>query len=873
MGRLGKTLRSTGFVVGLTIAVLVATGAMLAVERSNSATQQQRLVVSNYEIIALMRQSLNSLQEAEIGQRAYLLSGDAVELRPYEEARLRTDALLRQLEAAVMADSSMRHQVAEFRATAGVRLAQLNSGIVAYQSMGRDSTQLPGQSELSQQTLKTLRELAERFMAGQRDLLAHRLATLRSEQDQADLAGALVLGGAFFCLVIGMLIIVRNSGQLEDARRQLAARTKLLQTTLETLRDPIFVVDAEGRVVAWNESFARFAQWDQARLPVLTREHLLSDRSPATRAILRTVKIGEPGGEGSGTARASHDGREFEVSWGAMKEGAMGRDDLWGGGSVVRVVDITDQLRDEAALRQGQKMEALGQLTGGMAHDFNNILQVIQANLDLLKTGTASEMATRLQSASAAAERGARLTQQLLAFARRQPLAPQPTNVARLVADLGGLLRHALGERIAIDFAVAADAWNAKIDPGQLENAILNLAINARDAMPEGGTVRIEVANATLDRRYAALYPEVQPGSFVLVDVSDSGTGMPPDVVARAFDPFFTTKHDGKGTGLGLSMVYGFVQQSNGHVRIDSAIGQGTSVKLYLPRTLEAVSALDESPASGPARGSERILVVEDNESVRGAVVDMLTGWGYRVVSTDSPDKAAALLDKDPSFDLLFTDVVTPGALSTLELAARARGLRPGIAVLLTSGYARDLIPEASRSEYPMIAKPYRGEELALRIRQALNARPGSAHVAAEAAPPAAGAPARSGRPPSGRPTRVLVVEDEVLLRMSTGDMLERLNCRVKAVATGEEAIELLARGEQFDLLLTDLGLPGMTGEELAGRARSQFPDLPIVIASGYARDGSTAEGVQFISKPYSSIDLQQALDQTARGRPPAAAS
>ena len=295
------------------------------------------------------------------------------------------------------------------------------------------------------------------------------------------------------------------------------------------------------------------------------------------RALLVPLKLDSEASDRVVTTRASHDGRDYEVSRGEMS----------GGGSVVRCVDITEKLRDEMALRQGQKMEATGQLTGGMAHDFNNILQVIQANLDLVKSAVPDDQAAlaRLSAAGAAADRGARLTQQLLAFARRQPLAPQPTNVARLVRDLADLLRHSLGERITIELDIAAEPWNAKIDPGQLENAILNLAINARDAMPDGGTVTVEVSNATLDRRYAALHPDVTPGPYVLVAVNDTGTGMPPEVAAQAFDPFFTTKGDGKGTGLGLSMVYGFVRQSNGHIRIDSAIGQGTSVKLYLPRT------------------------------------------------------------------------------------------------------------------------------------------------------------------------------------------------------------------------------------------------------------------------------------------------
>ena len=455
---------------------------------------------------------------------------------------------------------------------------------------------------------------------------------------------------------------------------------------------------------------------------------------------------------------------------------------------------------------------------------------------------------------------GASRFRRLLAFARRQPLAPQPTDVARLVRDLADLLRHSLGERIAMRLEIAAEPWNAKIDPGQLENAILNLAINARDAMPEGGVVTVEIANATLDRRYAALHPEVVPGPYVLVAVNDTGTGMPPEVAAQAFDPFFTTKRDGKGTGLGLSMVYGFVRQSSGHIRIDSAIGQGTSVKLYLPRTLDPVG---EVAAADPhlQAGSERVLVVEDNDEVRQGVVELLTGWGYRVVAADRPDSAAAILESDPAFDLLFSDVVMPGTLTAMELAAMAQQLNPGIAVLLTSGYARDLIPENERQDYPLIAKPYRGDELMARLRGVLAARRAPARPATAPTRAAPGVEASAG----GRPRRVLLVEDEVVLRMSTADMLEQLGCVVSAVGSGEQALELLAQGNGFDLLLTDLGLPGVSGDELAAEVRRRFPRLPVVIASGYGRSGAEPDGVQFVSKPYSAVDLQQALDHAAR--------
>ncbi|SKA37049.1 Signal transduction histidine kinase [Enhydrobacter aerosaccus] len=839
--------RATGIVLGLTIAVLAAAGALLTISHSRSAAEQQRYVVSNYETMALMRTALIVLQDAEIGQRAYLLTGEVANLGPYEQARPRVETALRQIEATVNSDQEALRQIGAFKSAANEKLDELNAGIVAYQLYGREATLPQGSGRM---VGERIRQTADSFVEGQRLQLSKRLAMVRSEQDQADLAGLLVLGGAFICLVAGMVIIVRSGERLEQVQRELSAHSRLLQATLETLRDPIFVLDAGGSVVAWNEAFVRLAGWDPRREPRLNRHDLLSGRFPAMRSLLAPLKLETEVSDQASTARASCDGREYEVSRGRMAEG----------GAVIRCVDVTDKLRDEAALRQGQKMEAVGQLTGGMAHDFNNILQIVQANLDLIKEDMVGNEVTlsRLQSASAAAERGARLTQQLLAFSRRQPLAPRPTNVGRLVHDLSGLLRHALGERITLEVAVPAEAWNATIDPGQLENAILNLAINARDAMPEGGTVRVEVSNATLDRRYASLHSEVSPGSYVLIDVIDTGTGMPAEVVARAFDPFFTTKQEGKGTGLGLSMVYGFVRQSNGHIRIDSAIGQGTSVKLYLPRTLDPVVDA-ASEATSPAGGTARILVVEDNTDVRLAVVDMLSGWGYRVTAAESPDAAAALLERDSSYDLLFTDVVMPGTMSAVQLAALARRLQPEIAVLLTSGFSRDLIPKKDGPDYPMIAKPYRSEELATKVRSVLSSRTGS--PAEGATPSNADRSRREAEPPRERPRRVLLVEDEVVLRMSTTDMLERLDCFVTGVGSGEEALDVLDRGGAFDLLLTDLGLPGMNGEELAKRVKARFPSLPVIIASGYASAGPQPPGIRFISKPYSSIDLQQAFE------------
>ncbi len=847
MPKIALTGRSIGLIVGMTIAVLIATGAMLAITHSNSAVRQQRLVVANYEVMLRMRETVVALQAAELGQQGYLLTGAPAALEAYERGRLHVDAGLRQLKAALAADPQAAQLAQEFGDAAGKELQRLGEAVATYRVHGRDAALALVLATPVGVTMDEVHRIGDRFIEGQRVLLAQRLAMLRFEQTRSDIAGLLVIGGAFVCLVAGMVIVIAGAGRLERTRHALVARSTLLTTTLESLRDPIFVIDGDGTVVAWNQPFVQLSGWDPDRHGTLTWDQLLSGRWPSIRSLLKPLTVDAAKSQRPSVAHASYDGRDYEVSLGEMPDGGL----------VGRCADITEKLRDEAALHQGQRMEAIGQLTGGMAHDFNNILQVVQANLELAQTEANADPAllVRLRSALAAAERGARLTHQLLAFARRQPLVPQSTSVARLVSELTDLLRHSLGERVILDVMIAEDAWNAKIDPGQLENAILNLAINARDAMSDGGRVKVEVSNVTLDKSYAMLHPDVTPGPYVLVEVSDTGTGMPPDVAAQAFDPFFTTKGDGKGTGLGLSMVYGFIRQSSGHIRIDSAIGQGTSVKLYLPQTLEAV-AERRTEVSIPATGRERILVVEDHDDVRLAVVDQLKGWGYRVTPAENPDAAVAHLKGGDRFDLLFSDVVMPGAISVMDMIRQAQDLQPGIAVLLTSGYARDLIPEQSAGEYPLISKPYGSGALADKVRSALASR------RPRAVPRDAVSLAVAG---TSRSRRILLVEDEVVLRMSVADMFERLECRVAAVGNAEQALEMLDRGGSFDLLLTDLGLPGMSGEELAAEVGRRYPALPVVIASGYAPPGEWPDRWKFITKPYSSVDLQQVLDQIDR--------
>ncbi|MBB6226741.1 PAS domain S-box-containing protein [Polymorphobacter multimanifer] len=399
-------------------------------------------------------------------------------------------------------------------------------------------------------------------------------------------------------------------------------------------------------------------------------------------------------------------------------------------GQVVRVVgsivDVTDQRMLEAKLRTAQKLEAVGQLTGGIAHDFNNLLTVILGNSELLEDALASQ--PRLQALATmsrgAAERGSELTSRLLSFARRQPLDPQVVDIAALVSEIEPLLHRTIGTDIEIVTHFVPELGKVKVDPSQLENVLLNLCINARDAMPDGGRIVIEASNVSLDEAYCSLHPDVAPGEYALMSVSDVGTGMDADTLSRAFEPFFTTKAAGKGSGLGLSMVYGFAKQSRGHVRLYSEIGHGTSVQLFLPRTDAAVAALPPRPGTKVVGGQERILVVEDDVMVRAHASNLLTQLGYVVHCVGNGPEALAVLEHEAGFDLLFTDVMMPGGMNGRQLAEAARALRPQLPVLYTSGYAENAIVHNGHldSGLQFLQKPYRKAELATKVRQALAA-------------------------------------------------------------------------------------------------------------------------------------------------------
>jgi PAS domain S-box-containing protein len=481
---------------------------------------------------------------------------------------------------------------------------------------------------------------------------------------------------------------------------------------------------ADGRIVFVNDQAVRMFGASRADdLVGLSLETLIHpDDLPLARERTRRV-VHDPEGILPATEMRfrRRDGRTILVEAQAVRFYRAGAPHVLSAGR-----DITAQRSAEEQLRQAQKMDSVGRLSGGIAHDFNNLLTVIIGNLESALESGADGARDALDNALQAAERGATLTQRLLAFSRRQALMPEEVDLNRLVAGMDDMLRRTLGEDIEVAMRLDPRLWSTMVDRGQLETALLNLVINARDAMPEGGKLTIETGNVQLDDSYASMNADVEPGHYAMLSVADTGCGMAPEVAERATEPFFTTKEVGKGTGLGLSVVYGFVKQSRGHMKIYSEVGVGTSVRIYLPRLEagDAAGAAEKSPepATAPGRG-ETVLVVEDEPSLRAMVVRQLQDLGYRVLHAPDGATAQRILRTEPVIDLLFTDVVMPGGINGRALAEDARRLRPGLPVLFTSGYAETALLHHGRLEPGMhlLTKPFKKQDLARKIRALLD--------------------------------------------------------------------------------------------------------------------------------------------------------
>ena len=589
------------------------------------ADQQKQsfaLVRHTLEVEDRLSTVLSDFQDAETGQRGYLLTGQADYLAPYESAIVRVDGDIKTLGAAT-ADNPRQHaSMGRLRDLAAARLARLSQALALYRSGDHASATSPKQLGPGKALMDQIRDVIRAMQEEEQGLLQFReRATVR----QAGLAQA--------GLVVNGLVILAL----------------------------IFITFRQGRT----------------RL----------DLAVSSAAELKTAN-----------ASLKH---ELET-----REAA------------------------EAQVRQMQKMESIGQLTGGIAHDFNNMLAIVIGSLDIAKRRLDTDRARALvciDNALDGAHRGALLTTRLLAFSRQLPLEPRALDVNKLVGGMSEMLRHTIGEHLRVETVMAGGLWRAFVDPGQLENAILNLVINARDAMPDGGRLTVETSNAHLDDAYAVGNAEAVAGQYVLLSVTDTGTGMPADVIGRVFDPFFTTKGLGKGTGLGLSQVYGFVKQSSGHVKIYSEPGLGTTVKLYLPRHTGADTDLDaEAPQlsaeSAQAKAGEVILVAEDDEKIRFLSVEALRDFGYTVVQAGDASQALAVLAVQPHVDLLFTDIVMPD-MNGRQLTDRAREARPDLKVLYTTGFTKNAVVHNGVLDpgVALISKPFTIDELAIKVRLVLD--------------------------------------------------------------------------------------------------------------------------------------------------------
>ena len=827
------------------LTLLAAMSIFLAITQLVTIRQTRHWVSHSHQVIETTQALLGEVLSVESGQRGYLLTRDPHMLGAYEASKAALPALMTRLSDLVAASPEQRRRADQLMSMARQRVAISEMRVQLVQAGRIDEAGkvawLSGNT-----SMEGARSAVNDLMAAENALLERRTeAADRAEWLSlivAMVVSALALAGlaaSIWSMAIANRRLAHEIGEREGAEAAQRESEALYRAIFANTADYLFVIDiSDDGIFSVAELNPAFEQATGITTVAARGRDIreMTSRALADRFIGHyhaVIAAGRPV-----FAREVNRLPEGLRIWESIHVPVRNEQ-----GRIDRIVgsarDVTEREQAEEQLRRAQRMEAIGHLTGGVAHDFNNLLQVIRGNLELIAADVADRpsAAQRLRNALHGADRAAQLTRQLLAFARRQPLEPKVVNLGRMVGDMADMLRRMLGESITVETIIADGLWNTLADPAQVESAVLNLAINARDAMPQGGRLSIEVANARLERDAAQLGGDVEPGEYVLIAVRDTGHGMEPDVVARVFEPFFTTKGDERGTGLGLSMVYGFVKQSNGHVQVDSEVGQGTVVKIFLPRAHQDETAAEPAVAAGPLEGrSEIILVVEDDDLVRASSVSLLHDLGYTCLHASDGAAALELLRAGVKVDLLFTDVVMPGPVRSRDLASEAQRLKPGLPVLFTSGYTEDSIVHDGRLDpgVQLLSKPYAREDLARKVR-ALLAR--------------------------ARPV-VLVVEDDPLVRMAAVDMIGALGFTVLQAADATSALTVLRGDGRVDVLFTDIGLPGMRGPELAQGAVALRPGLKVIFASGYAEPGAGAgvDGSVRLVKPYQQDELAEVL-------------
>jgi signal transduction histidine kinase/ActR/RegA family two-component response regulator len=659
-----------------------------------------------------------AIQDAERGQRGFLITGQEAYLEPYTKARERLPHLMVDLQRAASVSADQQERLLKLQTDITTKMNELASTITAMRQQGYEAAKTIVNTDAGRLSMEAVTADLTLIMDAADVRLNARLERVSAAEERATLTFVIAS-------IISAIALMTGAFLLERAYRRAAISEQVLQATLDNVREGVAAFDYGGRLRAWNNSFIAMlgVAGGQIRrgapLP-LEGANKLAARIRELEAAARTA------GRSALVENEGERGASVEIFHNPTADG----------GFVTTLLDVTERRKAEEALRQAKKLESMGRMTGGVAHDFNNLLTVIIGSLGLLRgtIGRDDKALERIDMMSVAAERASRLTKQLLAFARRQPLQPEIVNLGHVMQEVLPLIRRAVGESITVKCVTAAGLWNTAVDTSEFQSAVLNLSINARDAMPEGGKLTIEMANAALDDAYAARHAEVEPGEYVLSAITDTGKGMDAETMEQALDPFFTTKPAGEGTGLGLPQIYGFVKQSGGHLKIYSEAGEGTTVKLYLPRSLGQETDQPTRAAALAKTGTETVLLVDDDEIVRTTVASMLEDLGYTVLLAQSGAEALTILERGVKIDLVFTDVVMPGAISGRQLAERAVEIVPTLKILFTSGYTENAIVHNGRLDpgVEFLSKPYSREQLAAKLRRVFDSAPKEPRQAAE---------------------------------------------------------------------------------------------------------------------------------------------
>ncbi len=732
--RIHPVLWGTGLVIvfGACVALIVLAAADVF-WRTPALERNREEVIHAVAVVQAARELEREVAMAERAQRGFLFTAERAYLKSFDEALERTPALLARLKGLVADDPEQQRRVQELERQVELRLTTLRTTLEIGNRDGLEAARRGPQVAAGAQAMAAVEASIGTMVAAENALLSERLdgaaQALRGQTAATVAAGVL----AIVALMLGLLLARYAKGRWVRVDRERRESEEIFRHMIEAVSDyAIFMLDPQGRVATWNRGAERIKGY--------TAEEIIGKPF----SVFYTREDQEANAPAHALETATREGRYVSEAWRVRKDGTRFfasvaldaiRDrsgNLAGFAKVTR--DFTERLEQQRALdqtraqlAQAQKMEALGLMSGGIAHDFNNLLHVIGNGLGVLERsirGADVSTVRVLEMIRRSVESGTTMIQRLLAFSRHQPLEPRVVDPNKLVADMKALLSHAVGGTISQETVLGGGTWQISVDANQLELALLNLAANARDAMPGGGKLTVETSNAFLDEAYAASRPEVAVGQYVMIAVSDTGTGMPQEVVARAFEPFFTTKGEGEGTGLGLSQVYGFIKQSDGHIAIYSEPGQGTTVKLYLPRSQSPAAQAAAPPIAPRTAGAngKTILVVEDHVDVLALSAQTLRGLGYGVLEAIDAGAALEMLETEREVDLLFTDVALADGMNGRELAREVTKRRPAIKVLFTTAFTRNAIIHHGRldPDVELLAKPFSQSDLADKVRRIL---------------------------------------------------------------------------------------------------------------------------------------------------------